>query len=83
MPGTVNGINLDTGGKNWDLVYSKLNREQIEFPVQTYKNLREGNVAQSDKLEIIGNWVHSFNGSYWMKVDKKEHLLEKYLEQYK
>jgi hypothetical protein len=83
MPGTVNGINLDTGGKNWDLIYSKINRDTIEFPTQTYKNLRAGDVAQSDKLEIIGNWVHSFNGSYWMKVDKKEHLLEQYLEQYK
>lgn len=83
MPGSVNGINLDTGGKNWAPVYSKIEKESIEFPAQTYKNLREGDVAQSDKLEIIGNWVHSFNGSYWMKVDKKEHLLEKYLEQFK
>ena len=82
MPGPVNGIALDTGGKNWDLVYSKIKSDSIEFPKQTYQNLREGNVAQSDKLEIIGNWVHSFNGSYWMKVDKKEHLLEQYLKQY-
>jgi hypothetical protein len=82
MPGTVNGINLDTGGKNWNLVYSNINRDSIEFPLQTYKNLRAGDVAQSDKLEIIGKWVHSFNGSYWMKVDKKEDLLEKYLKQY-
>lgn len=82
MPGTVNGVALDTGGMNWNEVYSKLNKEQITFPTQTYQNLREGNVAQSDKLEIIGQWVHSFNGSYWMKVEKKEHLLEKFLNQY-
>jgi len=82
MPGPVNGVNLDTGGKNWELVYSRLKKEDLEFPSQTYQNLREGNIAQSDKIELIGKWAHSFNGSYWMKVDKKEHLLEAYLKQY-
>ncbi len=82
MPGPVNGTNLDTGGQNWEHLYSKLKKNELEFPSQTYQNLREGDVAQSDKVEIIGKWLHSFNGSYWMKVDKKEHLLEAYLKQY-
>lgn len=82
MPGTVNGVNLDTGGKNWDAVYAKLDKTKINFPTQTYENLRDGEIAQSDKLERIGAWLHSFNGSYWMKVDAKEHLLEAYLNKY-
>lgn len=82
MPGTLSGINLDTGGMNWKLIYSNLKRENLVFPLQTYKNLREGEIFQSDKMEIIGSWLHSFNGSYWMKVEKKEHLLEEYLQQY-
>lgn len=82
MPGPVNEVNLDTGGRNWQLIYSRLKKEKIQFPAHSYLRLREGEVFQSDKMERIGNWLHSFNGSYWMKVETKEHLLENYLQQY-
>ncbi|MBI2720863.1 MAG: glycosyltransferase family 2 protein [Bacteroidetes bacterium] len=71
---------LDTGGANWKLFFSKLNKEQIIFPSHQYISLREGDVVQSDKMELIGDWLHSFNGSYWMNVKPKENDLFNYLD---
>ncbi|MCW3076081.1 MAG: hypothetical protein JWO32_690 [Bacteroidetes bacterium] len=70
---------LDTGGANWKLFFYKLNSERIKFPSHQYINLREGEVVQSDKMELIGDWLHSFNGSYWMNVKPKENDLFNYL----
>lgn len=79
MPASVRGKYADTGGSNWRTLYSKLDKSKIEFPSHSYIDLREGNVPQSDKMELIGEWLHSFNGSYWMKVEAKENVLFHYL----
>lgn len=81
-PCVRNGIALDTGGSNWNLLYAQMDRSTIRFPDHSYLSLREGEVAQSDKLELIGEWLHSFNGSYWMEVQPKEQELRRYLEQH-
>jgi len=81
-PGEINGVSVDTGGRLYGNLYSKLDPENISFPTQSYENLREGNVFQSDKVEYIGNWMHSFNGSYWMDVPDKENELEQLVNKY-
>lgn len=80
MPTTIGTKQVDTGGANWRDLYSKLNMDKIEFPQGHYVNLREGDVTQSDKMEILGDWLHSFNGSYWMEVKAKENELNEYLK---
>lgn len=82
MPGSVEGTGVDTGGKNWQAVYAQLDKKKLVFPAHSYEKLREGDVAQSDKVELIGPWIHSFNGSYWMKVAPKEAVLENYLKKF-
>jgi len=81
-PGEINGVPVDTGGKLYKNLYSKLDPENISFPAQSYENLREGNIFQSDKVEYIGNWMHSFNGSYWMDVPDKENELEQLINKH-
>ena len=80
--GNVNGVNVDTGGALYKTIYSKLNRDKIAFPSQRYEDLREGDLIQSDKVEYIGNWMHSFNGSYWITIKDKEQQLENLINQY-
>ena len=70
----------DTGGSNWKLLYRHLDPGKIEFPSHEYLSLREGEISQSDKMEMIGEWLHSFNGSYWMNVEPKENILFEYLD---
>jgi hypothetical protein len=78
-PVVINGTQLDTGGANWTPLYSTLDKNTIVFPEHRYLQLRQGDIPQSDKMELIGDWLHSFNGSYWMDVKPKEDELGKFL----
>lgn len=80
LPAIVGSKQMDTGGANWEPLYSHIDIKSLTFPSHEYMSLREGTVVQSDKMEQIGEWLHSFNGSYWMKVAPKENLLEEYLD---
>ena len=82
LPVIIKEISLDSGGGNWQDVYSKLDIKKIEFPLHTYLNLRAGDVFQSDKMELIAEWLHTFNGSYWLNVKPKEELIYNYLKPY-
>jgi hypothetical protein len=81
-PDEINGVKSDTGGANYEKLYRHIDKEKIIFPPHQYVSLREGDVVQSDKMEMIGDWLHSFNGSYWMDVKPKENELDKYLEKF-
>lgn len=78
----IDNIRLDTGGANFNGLYKNLNKNDIRFPTHQYIDLREGNSIQSQKVEIIGDWLHSFNGSYWMEMSPKEQILMDYLNKY-
>ena len=82
FPGSVDGVGVDTGGQLFREIFSNMDRNNIFFPSQSYGDLREGNVPQSDKVEFIGNWMHSFNGSYWMPVPDKEKELQRMIEKF-
>lgn len=75
-PGAINGINVDTGGLLFESVFSKLQKKEFIFCKHSYIKLNDGEIAQKDKVELLDDWLHSFNGSYWMKTDKKEDKLE-------
>jgi hypothetical protein len=81
-PCAIENVILDTGGSNYRKIYSNENAERFLFPEQCYKQLRKGNITQADMIEFIGDWVHSFNGSYWMDVPAKENDLNNFLNQF-
>jgi hypothetical protein len=80
MPCDINGEHADTGGANWKIVYSGLSKKDLYFPEHSYIQLRAGDIPQSSQMEKIDNWIHSFNGSYWMSVPPKENVLFSYLD---
>lgn len=78
----------DTGSRNYNSIYTGLKRGKINFPEHSYFKLRKGNNPQSDLIEYIGDWMHTFNASGWMIIkDKNEknqlvkNLLDKYLRE--
>lgn len=76
------GKDSDTGGRNWESIYSKLDRQQIPVVNHEYGNLREGTDPQSDLYEKIGDWVHTFNASYWKNVAPKDSIVIDFLADY-
>lgn len=81
-PGNLNGVNVDTGGQLLKGYYERFNPDKLNFPSHKYGQLRDGKIAQSDQYEQIGDWIHTFNGSYWMAVEKKESLIWQVLQPY-
>lgn len=79
----INNNQVDTGGANYNSIYKDLDINKLNFPDSKYINLREnGESLQSNTIQLIGNWLHSFNGSYWMEMAPKEQLLYDYLKKY-
>lgn len=76
------GNDADTGGRNWESIYYNLDRQQIPVIKHEYGNLREGVDPQSDLFERIGDWVHTFNASYWKNVAPKDSIVLDYLANY-
>jgi hypothetical protein len=74
--------NMDTGARNWSTLYKNINPSELIIPRQSYGKLRDGDCMQADGYEIIGDWLHTFNASHWMKVDSKDDLVEELLLQY-
>ncbi len=71
--GFINKTALDTGGMNWENVYSKIDMSGIRFAEHYYKTIRTTNkTAQSDQVEFIGGWLHLFNASNRMNVPEIE-----------
>jgi len=67
--GSTDGEAVDTGGMNWKSFYSKIEKERIRFPTHEYRSIRTTDgTAQSDRVEVIGDWLHIFNASGWMLV---------------
>jgi hypothetical protein len=76
------GDGLDTGGMNWSVLYKTIDMSRLTIPKHEYGHLREGDCAQSDWYELIGDWVHTFNASGWLEVAPKMHLVDDLLNKY-
>lgn len=77
------GRGVDTGGRSWEALYSKLDRADVEAPPRTLERLREGEGGeQSDHYEVLGDWLHTYNASHWMPVRCRDHLVAELVRQY-
>lgn len=76
------GDGLDTGGSNWESIYSKLNKNELVSLKHEYGQLREGKEPQSDLYEKIGDWLHTFNASNWKKIQYKDDLVDDLLNKF-
>ena len=60
-----------------------VNMDEMEFASVYTENFREGNLRHQDQVEIFdGRWLHTINGSYWLKVESKEDKIEGLIEKY-
>lgn len=83
MPVTPTDEYLDTGGGNWYDIYSRMDMDEMEFASVYTENFRKGNLRHQDQVEIFdGRWLHTINGSYWLKVESKEDKIEGLIEKY-
>jgi glycosyltransferase involved in cell wall biosynthesis len=69
---------LDTGGGNWEGCYSNIDKvklvklphyyiDKVTGESVKYFNQIQNKVQKNELEEIIGDWVHTFNGSKWRK----------------
>lgn len=65
----------DTGARNWRPVYAHVDRAVVRQPHHRYGQLREGDDPQGDRYELIGDWLHSINGSHWKPVPDRDALV--------
>jgi len=73
---------LDTGGKNWKPLYSKLDKNTIPNLTPKYVSLRPGENKQSDGYERMGAWIHTINASQWVHSPDKNQIIVNLLDQY-
>jgi len=66
------GLKGDTGSRNYASLYSKLKQGKLEFPKHRYLRIRKGETPQSDLVEFIGSWIHTFNASGWKRIGNKK-----------
>ncbi len=65
---------LDTGGRNWDHIYSHLSLTTINFAIRTYKNLSSPSYPETKNVEVLDDaWIHmsgiSYNDNFKGKAD--------------
>jgi hypothetical protein len=65
---------LDTGGRNWDILYSKFDKSKIRFANREFKNISLPSFEASKLVEIVDDcWVHigsiSYNDNFRSKFD--------------
>lgn len=85
MPVTPGTIYLDSGGGNWYELYSKMDRNMLQFPEECIEPLRDGEDRHSDMLEYFDQkrWLHTINGSCWKKIkneSEKKNLVQQHLD---
>lgn len=73
---------LDAGGRNWSRLYCRRNLVNLSRPSYECAKLREGSCRQADFYEMIGDWVHTLNASYWMAVPDKDDLVDALLSKF-
>lgn len=71
MPTTVDGVYLDSGGSNWNNIYSTVDESDINVVSERTEPFRDGNQRHQDLIELFDDdkWVHTINGSYWKSID--------------
>lgn len=70
---------LDTGGRNWESVYSHFDKSQIRFADRTFKNISLPSLEAAKTVEFVDErWMHigsiSYNDGFRSKLDFFEAL---------
>jgi hypothetical protein len=83
------GRGFDVGGTLYDLLCPSLSRDSLEWPSMSYGRLREGgdtpqdgDIPQDDLYEMIGDWLHTINGSGWMPVQDRDRPIADLLSEF-
>ncbi|MEN9913141.1 MAG: hypothetical protein RLY66_549 [Candidatus Parcubacteria bacterium] len=79
LDGKIGAIGVDTGGMNWDPIYSKYQKKHIVFPPSKLEKIHESmspttivNDHSLDMIEYIGDWLHLYGSSGWKTVRDQE-----------
>ncbi len=59
---------VDTGGMNYYNLYRHLDKTRLIFPNQDYRQIADSQIIQESSVELIGDWLHTFNASGWLKL---------------
>ncbi len=68
----------DTGAGNYPLVYSHLDPRRLEKPPEERLSISVGGERTEEFVELIGDWLHTMNGSGW-RPDRgtgKQHFVQ-------
>lgn len=73
---------VDTGGRIWNSIYYKFNKNLIPKLSVKYEQLRPGENKQTDWYEKMGDWIHTVNASEWVSAPHKNELITNLLNKY-
>jgi hypothetical protein len=70
---------LDTGGRNWECIYSHFDQSKIKFANRTFKNISLPKFVAAKSVEFVDErWMHigsiSYNDGFRSKLDFFEEL---------
>jgi hypothetical protein len=68
---------FDTGGSS--TIFRHLDRSRLPALDHRLERFREGDDPQHAFFEVLGDWIHTFNASYWMAGPSKEADIKKLL----
>ncbi len=72
LPTTIEKIYLDSGGGNWNEIYSEFDSTQLPPCEVRLEKLRDGDDYHSDFVQYIDDcWIHLINGSNWANKKPK------------
>lgn len=72
---------LDTGGRNWPILYSRLNRSRVRFAHETKQTLRLNDRSAALAQIIDHAWVHIGGVSYSNNLQPKEFFYKALVEE--
>ena len=73
---------VDSGGKNWNSIYSIIDKNVIPKLNVKVENFGPGGNKQTDGYEKIGDWIHTINASEWISAPHKNEIIANLLDQY-
>lgn len=78
-------LGLDTGGSNYNILYKKIDINNLNKIKQIYINLKDTNIIKeynhsNNTVEIIGDWVHIMRVSNWNNNENKKYKLDEIID---
>jgi hypothetical protein len=66
-------VGLDTGGGNWDCLYSRIDATKLRQPHTTFEPFKPGITVAEGPLQWCGTWLHEVGlmGDPWLGAEKR------------